>query len=249
MGKHCKSRRTGTSARLNRALAIGALAGSTVGLGAFAAFNAPAASADDGVGAVANANDGGVAGPAPGATPAFAPQILTRNNTILGTNGNGNSTQLGLVNGNNLNGQLAVPIFSVNTGAGTNAAPPLGGAAVGGLGTSAATTLGVPIGGLALSTTLGLSPAISAGVGIGAVAPGTGTGGAATGGFTQGAPATGGSAFFAGTSRSGNGYGGGAVGGSASSSAVGLAGGNYASNTSTVNSSSNNGNQSSNSVG
>ncbi len=140
MSKHSKSRR--------RAVAITAVAGSAIGFGVLAALATPTAGAD------IQGGDGW--------------WLFSGTAAAIGNNGNGNTNQFGGGNGNIINGQLNVPILSpvIAGGNAINAAPALGGLAVGGLGASTATNLDLPVGGSALSTALGLNPAVALG-GIG----------------------------------------------------------------------------------
>ena len=97
------------------ALAMSAIAGCTVGLGVLA--SAATAQADDCV-------DSDLA-------CGWFSGILNGNALQLGTNGNGNTNQIGIANGNIANGQLNIPILSpvIAGGNAVNAAPTLGGLA------------------------------------------------------------------------------------------------------------------------
>jgi hypothetical protein len=165
MRTHRKSREPRTPAKLNRAVAVGAIATCTAGFGALAALAAPTAQADDWW--LLSGKD----------------NHIGNNATIFGTSGNGNTNQIGVGNGNIANGQISVPILSpvIAGGNAINAAPTVGGLAIGGAGTSAAVDVGIPVGGLALGTTLGLNPAI-AGLGVGGSNLGTALGGVGLGG-------------------------------------------------------------------
>ena len=106
MANQRKTRKPRMAAKMNRAVAVGAIAGSSLGFGALAALAAPSAQAD-------------------------AWWLFSDNGTFIGsTNGNGNSTQIGAVNGNIGNAQVNIPILSQSVAAATNAAPAIGGAAV-----------------------------------------------------------------------------------------------------------------------
>src|SRR4051794_1620752 len=156
MSKHRKTCKSPMPVKLNRAIAIGAVAGSAVGFGALLTANSPMAYADtDSSWWLLSGNN----------TP-----IASGNNLVIGTSGNGNSNQLALGTGNILNAQ--VNLFSLGVATVANAAPATGGAAVGGAALSAATEAGVPIGGLAVggaavNPAVGINPAIGGLGGLG----------------------------------------------------------------------------------
>ena len=143
-----KDNKTREPGRLSRTVAIGAIAGSALGLGALA--GAASAQAD-------NCVDSGFG-------CGWFNEVLSRNNNQIGSNGNGITNQFGAANGNIANGQLNVPVLSpvIAGGNATNAAPTTGGAAVGGAGTSTAADVDVVTAGSAL----GLNPALG-GIGAG----------------------------------------------------------------------------------
>jgi len=86
MSKHRKTRKSPVPVKLNRAIAIGAVAGSAIGFGALMTVNSPTAYADtDSSWWLLTGNN----------TP-----IASGNNLVIGTNGNGNSNQLALGTGN-----------------------------------------------------------------------------------------------------------------------------------------------------
>lgn len=168
MSKHNRSRGPRSSAKLSRTLAMSAIAGCTVGLGVLA--SAATAQADDCV-------DSDLA-------CGWFSDFLSDNNLQLGMNGNGNTNQIGIANGNIANGQLNIPILSpvIAGGNAVNAAPTLGGLAIGGAGTSVAADVDVPVAGAAV----GINPAI-AGLGVGGSNLGAALGGLALGGWGVGA--------------------------------------------------------------
>ncbi len=106
------------------------------------------------------------------------------NNTTIGNNGNGNSSQNGAFNGNVMNNQVNL-LSPVIGGTAANAA-----AATGGAGTSAATNVGAPVAGAAVGTTTSANPAVGGQAVGGTAAGGTNgavnTAGAATGGTNVG---------------------------------------------------------------
>ena len=148
----------------SRTLAIGAIAGCAIGLGALA--GAGTAQADD-------CEESGIA-------CGWFSGILNGNAVPIGTNGNGNTNQFGAVNGNIANGQLNVPILSpvIAGGNAVNAAPTLGGLAIGGAAASVAADTDIPVAGAAL----GLNPALG-GIGVGGSNLGAALGGLGVGGL------------------------------------------------------------------
>src|SRR5690349_15029944 len=109
MTKEISQRTPGSSSRM-RTIGVSTFAGCAIGLGALSAVLAPTASADSSWW-LFSGNDANIAG----------------------NNGNGNSSQYGFANGNIGNAQNNIPILSPNIASGiaTNAAPAIGGAAVG----------------------------------------------------------------------------------------------------------------------
>ncbi|OBC09252.1 hypothetical protein A5784_00775 [Mycobacterium sp. 852013-50091_SCH5140682] len=230
MGKHTKPRKP-TS--WNKTLAAGTVAGTTaLGFGALAALDSPMANAS-------LFNFSNLFNPSPKPT------------TVVGTTGNGNTTQKATASGNINNPQASVLSPAIG---GVSTSGPATSSAVGGPGTSTsahtavnaggAAVGGPTTGGTAASTTTGVSPAVG-GAGVG----GATTGGNATTGNTTGGTTKGGSATSTQSSTS-TATGGSATSGSATSSANSSANsGNTSKNKTSVNTSKFNGNGSSVKIG
>lgn len=145
MGTHRKPRES----KLNRTLAIGAIAGATAGFGALATLSAPVASADEAGwwltdGDIMSDND-----------------IASGNNTVLGSVGSGISNQSSLGSNNIVNNQFNVlsPVIGSGTAVNSGAATATGGSAA---------AVNAPIAaanGTALGTTLGVNPALAGNLG------------------------------------------------------------------------------------